>query len=781
INIFGLAVGIACCTLIMLYIRDELSFDDFYPDADRIYRVATTITLPEQPVKHMAVSPPTLAPAIAADIPEIVASTRLLAYFEAAIPGRAAVSRDQSEFYDRFFWADPDFLDVFGHEVVAGNPETFFTEPYTVVITHETARRYFGEEDAIDQILTIDNGYNEAEHRVVGVLADPPGNVHFGFDVLASINSLENLTDERVMLDEWWDSDCYTYIKLAEGSDVDAVEAKFWDVIAKAVTERGAEILGAYTIPLTDVHLHSQLQNEIEPNSDITYVYIFGVVALVILLVACINFMNLSTARSANRAREVGLRKVMGAHRGEIIVQFFGESMLIAFLALAVSLIFVWIGLPPFNDFVGKDLSLVDDPTAWLAMLGITVFAGLVAGSYPALFLSSFRPIQVLAGALASGARGGLFRRVLVISQFAFSVMLIIGTAIIWDQLSYMRNASLGVDMDNVLVLPVRDSTIKDRYLTIKERIEQVPNVEGTAFSALMMGKEAPDLGTLGPNQDEWKLLGSLIVDQDWADFYDLEVLHGRNFRKENGEADMNAFVLTETGARELGYDPPEEAIGAFLKWGGHWREGNVIGVVKDFHYQPLRFRIKPVILVLRPIAYHFMAVRLGDGDLDETLNGLRSTWKEVFPGRPFQYSFLRDEFDRMYEAEDRLGRAIALFSMVAVFLGCLGLLGLASYTAEQRTQEIGIRKALGASTPGVVVLLSKEFGRLIVVAVLIAWPVIFLVMRRWLEDFAYRTELNIGYFVLGGLLAFAIAAVTVSFQAMRAAMTNPATALRYE
>ena len=781
INILGLAIGMACSIAILLYVRDELAYDRFHDDPESLYRVASKIVFPEQPIKYMAVSVTPLGPSLAADLPEVVAATRLLAYFDAALPGKASVSHGDNEFFDRFFWADSSFFKVFSFRLLQGNPDTVFDAPQAVVITEEMAHKYFGDQDAMGKVLRIDSGFTEDDYIVAGVMENVPQNSHLHLDILASFPSVENVEDERVMMDNWWDCDAYTYIRLAPGADPEEVEAKFSTVTTKNMGERGAQIYQPILVPITDIHLHSQMLNEAEPNSDITYVYIFSTVALVILLVACINFMNLSTARSANRAREVGMRKVVGAHRSQLIGQFLGESLIVSLAAMVVAVLLVQIALPVFNSFVNKNLSLGSDLSIWPLLLLLTLLVALVAGSYPAFFLSSFRPISVLGGTLASGASSGLFRKLLVVTQFTLSIMLIIGTFVIFDQLSYMKNFDLGVDMDRVVVMQLRDSSLPERYLSVKERIEQIPNVEGTALSALLMGKEAPNLGALPDGAAEWKSVGSLIIDQDWVDFYGLEVIAGRNFSKELGDADLNAFLLTESGMRELGWDTPEEALGSHMQWGAGWREGNVIGIVRDFHYQPLKYSIKPIIMLLRPIAYHYLAVRIGPGDMNQTLDDLRQAWAGIFPGRPFEYSFLKDEFDLMYKADEQLGQTIGFFSLVAVFLGCLGLLGLASFTAEQRTKEIGVRKVLGASSSGVVLLLSKEFTKLVVIAIVIAWPVVFFVMREWLSDFAYRTELQIVYFLLGGLIAFAITVFTVGFQSIKAALTNPAEALRYE
>ncbi|MCP4662206.1 MAG: FtsX-like permease family protein [bacterium] len=777
INIMGLAIGMACCVLILLYVRDELDYDNFYENGDRLYRVHSIF--PGQGGKLLAVTPPPAAPAIGADIPEIEAATRILAYFEAAIPGRAAVIRGEHHFFERFFWADTSFFKVFSFPLLQGNPDTAFADPYSVVITEGMAQKYFGDENAMDKVLTIDTGYTEEDYKVTGVMRNFPGSSHFHPEVLASFGSLENLNDERVMMDDWWDSDCYTYVLLKEGTSPEDVEGKMPQLIDKHTAKGASESMNFKLMPISDIHLHSRMFNEIEPNSDILYVYIFSVVAFVILLVACINFMNLATARSANRAREVGMRKVVGAYRSQLILQFIGESMLISLVSLIVAIILAKIGLPIFNAFVNKEMSLAGDSVVWLSLVGMTLLVGLIAGSYPALFLSSFRPINVLGGTLASGTKSVFFRKFLVVFQFVVSVILIIGTFIIFDQLNYMRNFDMGIDMDRVVVMPVRDSTLKDRYLSVKDRVAMVPNVEGNALSALYMGKEAPNLGSFGEGGEEWRMMGSFIIDQDWIDFYGLEFITGRNFDRALGDADLKSFILTESGARELGWTP-EEAIGKRLAW-MMWRQGRVIGVVKDFHYQPLRYSLQPGLLLLRPIAYHFLAVRIGPGDLGQTLKDLGDAWGEIFPNRAFEYFFLKDRFEQLYRTDQQMGEAVGFFSLVAVFLGCLGLLGLASFTAEQRTKEIGVRKVLGASTAGVLLLLSKEFTKLILIAVVIACPVAYLVLTEWLKDFAYRAEIDWLNFALGAVMAFVIAGLTVGFQAIKAALTNPADALRYE
>lgn len=781
LNVLGLAVGIACCLLILLFVLDELGYDGFHEMADRIHRLSLTLKPPGQEAKHTAITAYPMGPNLEADIPEIVEAARLMPYFEGGVPGRAAVSYQQRQrFYDRLFFADPAILEIFTLPMSRGNPSTALNDPFTAVVTESTARRYFGDADPIGEMLHIDTGLSADDYRVTGVVSDLPYDSHVHFDVLVSFSTLQHVKDERITLEGWWLYEVYTYLLLAPGVEAETVNAKLPSFIEKHLGQPGVEEVTLRLQPIESIHLHSDLLFEVGENSDISYVYIFSSIALIILLVACINFMNLSTARFSHRAREVGVRKVVGAHRSQIVWQFLGESILLTAIATVVAMAAVAFLLPGFNAFTGKQVTLSFGLVGAVFLLASIVVVGLLAGSYPALFLSAFRPTQVLKGTMAIGARSGLFRRFLIVLQFTVSIVLIISALVVYSQLSYMRNRDPGYDRSQVVVVPIRDVTLRDRYFTVKDTLERHPTVLETSLSSVVLGRQTPGIMTRLDGAEEPLVLDTLVVDQEFLQMFDIEVLTGRGFAREIDSDVTSAFMLNETAVRAFGWQEPDDVVGRAVNWGG-FKKGQIIGVVKDFHFQSLEHEIAPLILHVRPIAFHYLFLKVPAEGADTALAAIEGTWNEVFPDNAFDYFFLEDELDRLYRAEQRLGQVIALFSLLAVFVACLGLFGLAAFTAERRTKEIGIRKVLGSSVSGVVVLLSKEFTLLVLLANLIAWPIALWLLSRWLQGFAYRIDLGPGVFVAGGLLALVIAWLTVSYQSLRAAVINPADALRYE
>ena len=780
INILGLAVGVAACILLLLFLRDELGYDRFHEKADRIYRITQELEAPGQPAMHAALTSPPLAPVMREEVPGIVETVRIRPYFEGSVAGRVAVRYgDEKQFYDRFFWADDGLFRIFTFSWLEGEPSGPLREPNTVVLSESMAQKYFGGEPALGKVLRIDTGFSDEDYRVTGVVRDLPYNSHIHLDVIASFASLEHLKDQRVGLDEWWLMDIYSYVLLAEGASAGEVESALPAFVEKHFPKLGEVRTALHLQPLTDIHLRSRLLHELEMNGDIGYVYIFAAIAVLTLLIACVNFVNLSIARFAQRAREVGVRKVVGAHRSQLVQQFLGESMVLALLALVLAVVLVLVTLPAFNAFSGKRIELDWGPATWLGLIGLALLVGTVAGSYPAVFLSSFRPVQVLKSSPAGGTGNASFRKILITLQFSISVALLIGTGIIYDQLRYMRGQDLGIDMEQVLVLPLRDMTLRDRYRDIKEEIVRVPGVLATTFSSLKVGWEAPILGA-EVDGAAVQGMGSLVVDHDFLEVFKVPLVAGRDLL-ETEAADENAgFLVNEAAVRKLGLRSPEEAVGKPLAWAG-WKKGQVVGVVRDFHYRPLQHGIEPLVLHIRPIAFHYLYLRIAPQGTAATLQGLESAWRRSLPGKPFEYVFLDDDFRSNYRSEERLGKLVGLFALLAVFVACLGLLGLASFTAERRTREIGIRKVLGSSVAQVVLLLSREFTLLVLLANLIAWPVAYWLMRDWLQDFAYRTEIHPSNFVLGGLTALVIAWLTVSYRALQAALVDPAKALRYE
>jgi putative ABC transport system permease protein len=658
-----------------------------------------------------------------------------------------------------------------------------------VVITQEMARKYFGDEDPMGKVLRYGD---DRELKVTGILGEIPQNSHFRFDFLSSMKAA-NALFTRIALENWNENSVHTYLLLPPGVSPAEIERRFLDFIRKHTPSwrQGAK---HFLQPLADIHLHSHTGGEIEPNGDIVYIYAFSAIAVFILLIACINFMNLSTARSARRAREVGLRKVVGADRSQLVRQFLGESVFLSFLALLLAVAFVELSLPAFNGFVGKalDMDYGGNLTAVLGLLGIALFAGVIAGSYPAFFMSAFEPVKVLKGTIRGGPKGAGFRRVLVAFQFAISIFLIVVTGIIYGQLKHCRDIKLGYDKEHVVVISGIPDPLRQKYEAFKQELLQNPHVVSAAgTSRIPSGSLGSNISTRaeGFPEGESPSMQTVWVGYDFFETLRMPFVAGRSFSKAIPSDEKAAFVLNEAAARALGWTP-EDATGK--RFGSQfiedwqrgqwvWKDGRVIGVVKDVYFESLRERIVPMVFFIQPNMAGNFLIRVRPDEIQGTLRFLRQKWQEFNPNRPFEYSFLDERFDQLYRAEERQGQIFGTFALLAIFVACLGLFGLASFTAEQRTKEIGVRKVLGASVANIVALLSKEFLLLVGVANLIAWPVAYYAMSRWLQDFAYRIELGPGTFVLGGAVALAIALLTVSYQAIKAAQANPVEALRYE
>jgi len=782
INILGLALGMACCLLILLFLRDELSYDRHHPAADRIYRVTEDMEMVGQAADSMAITPAPVAPTLLQEFPEIKAAARLMPYPEGALPGKLAISyKNEKQFYELLFFADPSIFDIFFLPLVEGDPARALAAPNSVVISQSAARKYFGDDKALGKVLRIDSGFSDEEYRITGVYRDIPASFHIHFDGLISFSTLDHVKDQRIAMGEWFMNDFYTYVRLADGASAPQVEERLAPFVQKHFPRpEGAPKITLHLQPVTDIHLRSDLDHELEKNGDIAYIYMFSAIAVLTLLIACVNFMNLATARFAGRAREVAVRKVVGARRSQLIAQFLGEATLLCAVAMVVAVLLVWAVLPAFNALAGRHVALRLDAAAWLALVGLTLLVGLLAGSYPAFFLSSFEPNRVLRSSLVGGVGSSAFRKVLIVFQFAVSVALLIGVGVVWDQLRYMRSQDLGYDMENVVVLPIRDVRLRERVAEVKAEVEKVPNVQATTFTALIIGRETPQIFTAVHGVKNLDMLGSLVVDWDVQKVFKLQLLAGRPL-KPGEESDTAAgFLVNEAAVRHWGFSSPQEIIGVRAAWGG-WKIGNIVGVVRDFHHRPLQFEVEPLVMHVRPLVFHYMYVRIAPEHRAETLAGLEKVWRRLMPSKPFEYFFLDDEFARYYRSEERLGQLLGFFALVTVFVACLGLLGLASFTAEKRTREIGIRKVLGSSVTEVVLLLSKELTLLVIVANLIAWPVAWYLMRNWLQGFAYRTDLHLWSFLLGGLAALLIAWLTVSYQALKAALIAPAEALHYE
>lgn len=777
INILGLAVGMACSILIGVYIWTELSYDRFHENADRIFRLESVLTLGNQPNLVASTNlPPTLA--MRNDYPEVVNSCRFL-------PRRKIlVEHEDREYYEeRVYYGEETVFDVFTYPMTVGDPRTALERAYTVVITESMAGKYFGGEDPMGKVLKFNN---DKEFTVTGVIEDVPANTHFVFDMLCSFQTLR---EERQQLVESWAGPfgSYGYVLLHEDADYREINDRFPAMVDKYMGEslKDAGVgIEYFLTPITDIHLHSHKRHEIGVNGDITYVYIFAVVAAFILLMACVNFMNLSTARSASRAREIGMRKVLGANRGQIVRQFFGESLIYAFLALIMAVALVHLTLPVFSSLADRELSPDYSKAPWIipCLLGLGLLVGLLAGSYPALHLSRFRPARVLRSSLPTASSRSPFRRVLVVFQFAVSIALIIGTGVVIGQLNYMKDRDLGFEKSDVVVIPLMDRSLVGSIESIKEEITSHSGVLGAAASSHTLGGHTSGASFVpeGYTEAQARMMNWMNIDEDYISTMKMEVISGRNFSKSFAADSAGSALVNEAAVRAVGWEDP---IGKTIRFSGDTsgKKWEIVGVVKDFHYVSPHMVVEPLIMGNDTGMLRSLFVRIDPQDVPETLAFLKDKWREFDPDRPFEYTFLDESYVRQYRAEEKLRTIFFNFTLVAVFIACLGLFGLAAFSAEQRTKEIGIRKVLGSSIFGIVLLLSKDFAKWVLIANLIAWPLVWYGSRLWLENFAYRTTVGPAVYVFSGLLALVVALITVSFQAFKAASADPVKSLKYE
>jgi len=770
INIIGLAVGLACCILILLWVQDELSYDRFHANADDLYRAVTEYHKTSPATHYWPVCAP-LAPALKEDYPEIIKATR----FTRLRRGQLVKYGDKSLLETQVCLTDPDFFEMFTFPLVQGDPATVLSDPNSIVLTEDMATKYFGTENPLGKTLTINNEY---DFTVTGIMKNVPHNSHLQFDFLLPFMRIEYFEPGWAVLDNWTLSGYATYVLLQKGSSLQELNRKIKDYIQQHVA-KSQDLL--YLQRLKDIHLYSShIQFGIEGQGNIKYVYIFSVVAFFILIIACINFMNLATARSSNRAKEVGLRKVVGARRPQLMGQFFFESLLMALFSLILAVVLVELFLPAFRNLSGKPLHPVfsSNINILLAIVVLTLITGFISGTYPALFLSSLRPAKVLKGRLRTEGRGYLFRKILVVSQFSLSILLIICTVLVSSQVDYMRNRKLGLEKEQVAYLPIR-SELVDRYDPLKTELLKNAGIRNVAASS-----NIPTYGVIltvdyitweGKNPEDIKVFHVTSTGYDFIEALNMEMIEGRSFSKKY-PSDENAVVINETAQKIIGMEDP---VGKLLMLGD--TELLIIGIVKDYNFRSLHSEIEPLLLVNDPSLYRYILIKLDSGNIPGTLASIESTWKNFFPDTPFDYHFLDEAYDRLYRTEQRMGTLFNYFTGLAIFVSCLGLFGLASFMAEKRTKEIGIRKILGASVSGVVILLNREFIKWVLIANIIAWPVAYYAMSKWLQGFAYRTNMGVWIFALAALAAFAVAVLTVSFQSIKAATANPADSLRYE
>jgi len=782
INIFGLAIGMALCLLILVYVQDELSYDGFHEKADRIYRIAQTEDHNGDLTNVMRIAPGATA-RLEIDFPEAIEKTVRI------FPAGEVWTKYEDRLFreDKVYVVDDSFFDIFTFDFISGNPETALKEPNSIVLNRTTAEKYFGETDAFGKMIEVDMP-GAPLLKVTAVVEDMPGNSHFHPDFLVSLSTIRN-EQNAPFFDVMQGNVVWSYLLLKEEYSEIELESNFTGFLDKHLNETQKKLVKKYYLqPLTDIHLRSSTDpyTEIEPENtgNITYLYIFSVIAVLVLLVACINFMNLATARSTRRAREVGLRKVVGAFKQQLVRQFIGESVFMGVLALPVAIGLAHLFLPVFNSLAGKEMVIgyFTSPVLIPAMAVIVLFVGFVAGSYPAFFLSSFQPVKVLKGELKTSGSGSLFRKILVIGQFAVSVGFVIGILIISQQMNFMRSANLGFNKDNVIVLSFilpepaeqrlgKMEVLKNEYLSYSA-ITDVALTSGAPSEIRGIVRGRVD----GTPANEAKLMVMVPVDYEFCKTLQIELTEGRDFSREHGTDLMQAFIINEAVAQELGLESP---LGKQLVLNN--QKGTVIGVMKSMHWEPKRRVIFPMVFQVNPQAFFKMVVRVNSDDIPGTLAFMEKKWKENITNRPFQHQFLDDMIDNLYKSERRLSNVVFNFTLLSIFVACLGLFGLASYTAEQKTKEIGIRKVLGASVSGVVLLFFKQFGKLILIANIIAWPLAYYGLHKWLQNFFYRISIGLEIFVLSALLVLVIAFISISYQSIKAAISNPADALRHE
>ena len=780
INIIGLAIGMACCAMILLFVRDELQYDRYHENADRIYRI-NEIVGEEGRGERSASNPFPVGPTLLFDYPEYVeASVR---FFNFQAPTLAVSAGDRKFNEKRLFFVDSTLFEVFSYSLLQGDPSTALAQPNSVVLTRDMARKYFDDENPIGNVLTFEGKH---DLQVTGILADLPPQSHFQFDFLVSFSSLHGIYD-GIVPNGWYWNPCWTYVLLRDGVDAAALEAEMPAFIQKYFPQVIKHETTLLLQPLTDIHLRSRLDFEIEPNGDVAYVYIFSGIALFILLIACINYMNLATARSANRSREIGVRKVLGAHRSQLIRQFLAESLLMSFLSVLIAIGLMELLLPLFNSYAGKTLALnlLTDLPAMAGFFLIGAIVGVVSGVYPALFLSSFQPVRVLKKWTRTNPKHGGLRQVLVVAQFAISIVLIIGTVVATDQLSYMQQANLGFEKEQVVMVPMARTPVIARYEAFKSVLQQGPGIVSVTATEDVLGVAYQTATYVPQGFPEPRQFARLNVCENFTKTFGIEMAAGRDYSDLIPTDKVESVVINEAMVRYVGWSSPEGAIGKTMN--GGTPPVKIIGVVKDFHFASLHQPVAPFVLELpnNPGGHAFfikyLAVRIRPNTVAETLAFLERTWNEFAPERPFEYFFLDQNLDRLYRAEEALGNVATAFSVLAIFIACLGLFGLAAFMSEQRTKEIGIRKVMGASVASVVGLLSREFLKLVLLANLLAWPLGYFGMNAWLQDFAYRIDLRPMTFILAGGVALLVALLTVSYQAIRAARSNPVEALQYE
>ncbi|WCT10543.1 ABC transporter permease [Mucilaginibacter jinjuensis] len=786
INVLGLALGLAVCLLIVFYVIDELSYDRYNVKLDRIYRVNNDIKFGGSDDSY-AVAPAPLAAVLESEFPDVEHAVRFRQN-----GGLNLKKGEQNIQEHHVIYADPKIFSVFTFPMINGDPNTALKEPHAVVISESTANKYFGSTNVVGKTLVTNENTN---YKITGVIKDIPKQSHVQADIFISMTTLDESRQTT-----WLSNNFQTYILLKPGADIVALNRRMKQMVKEHMDpqmqnvvhmsyddfEKAGNYIRMNTIPLKDIHLKSNLQAELGQNGNIQFVYIFSAIALFILLIACVNFMNLSTARSANRAREVGVRKVLGSARKHLIAQFLAESIMVTLVATVIALITAWALLPIFNQMSGKELTFTVHSLIWLipTILIIVLVIGCLAGSYPAFFLSGFQPIEVLKGKLAAGFKGGSLRSFLVVLQFSISIFLIIGTLVIYNQLKYIQNKDLGYSRSHVLVVKNLYALGKQAK-TFKDEIKRMPGVGNATMTGYTPTMDYRNSNTmfLTPTLDTKNAMNTQMwyVDEDYINTLGIKMVAGRDFSKQM-LTDSSSIIINEMAAKRLGYkDPINKMLYVPMDQQAKVIKGyRIVGVMKDFNFNSLRENVSHLTLILGE-ERGALNIRVKTSDMPGFIKQVENKWKEMSPNQQFDYSFMDQDFDATYRTEQRMGKIFVSFTSLAIIIACLGLFGLAAYAAEQRTKEIGIRKVLGAGVSTIVAMLSIDFIKLVIVSIIIAAPLAWFAMQYWLQGFAYRQNIQWWIIAVAGLGAIVIAFATISFQSVKAALINPIKSLRSE
>jgi putative ABC transport system permease protein len=786
INLFGLTVGLACCLLITTYILNELSYDRSNKNANRIYRVTRSFNNMEGVVSlNLSTISPPFGYYLPTDFPDIQKMTRLLDIGLTPVRYQEKIFNEEHVFY-----ADENLFDVFSVNILKGNPQKALNDPFSIMLTEETARKYFGNEDPMNKTLRFNSQFN---YKVTGIYKAFPENAHMHPGMLMSFSTLKDsaVYGDQQLRTNWGNNSFFTYLLLPENYPAQKLVAQFPAFIDRRMPGRNGNQPSKFTKlglqKLTDIHLYSHTDYEAEANGDISRVYIFSAIALFILLIACINYMNLSTARSALRAREIGIRKVIGARKKELIIQFLSESVLLCWVAILLAVGFAMLALPWLNKVSGQTLT-INTLLQWKIIIPILLtpfIVGIISGLYPALFMSSFQPVKTLKGLFKVSGSSISFRKVLVVAQFSISIILIITTAVVFQQLHYIQSKSLGFDKDRVATMSYTNEVSKQYDAFRNSLLQNAAFKDVSRSSRIPTGRLLDNMGASIISGDSLRPVTADIkyvsVDYDFISVFGIPLAAGRFFSRDFG-TDTASYVINESSISALGWKNAQDAIGKDFKYGN--RQGHIIGVMKDFHFESMHQKIAPMVLLMFPVSvqsFNNLSIKIAGSNIGEAVYYMEAAWKKYFPETPFEYSFLDDNFNKLYQSEQRQATLFTTFACIAIFIACLGLFGLSAFAITQRIKEIGVRKVLGANTSSIVALLSTDFLKLVGIAAVMAFPVAWYAMNSWLKDFAYRINLQWWVFILAAILAALIALITVSYQAIKAAVANPVKSLRSE